>query len=137
MKYILLGVVILLLFTHVNARTIYKVYESGQCLVPASPIISVSTCEQQAELAGWSDTSATSVSFSSYLPTGCILQTSTNDLRVRNRPKLVADIDLITKSKPVQHWLDCLNDAIYDLEQMRDEIEKKIDPLIRSQLYGV
>ena len=32
--------------------------------------------------------------------------------------------------------LDCLNDAIYDLEQMRDEIEKKIDPLIRSQLYG-
>lgn len=82
MKYILLGVVILLLFTHVNARTIYKVYESGQCLVPASPIISVSTCEQQAELAGWSDTSATSVSFSSYLPTGCILQTSTNDLRV-------------------------------------------------------
>ncbi len=33
--------------------------------------------------------------------------------------------------------LDCLNDAIYDLEEMRDELEKKIDPLIRSQLYGV
>ena len=32
--------------------------------------------------------------------------------------------------------LDCLNDAIYDLENMRDEIQKKIDPLVRSVLYG-
>ena len=41
------------------------------------------------------------------------------------------------KDMPDVIQLDCLNDAIYDLEQMRDEIEKKIDPLIRSQLYGV
>tara|TARA_B100001939_G_scaffold57924_1_gene47061 strand:+ start:342 stop:539 length:198 start_codon:yes stop_codon:yes gene_type:complete len=41
------------------------------------------------------------------------------------------------KDMPDIIQLDCLNDAIYDLEQMRDEIEKKIDPLIRSQLYGV
>jgi len=41
------------------------------------------------------------------------------------------------KNMPDVIQLDCLNDAIYDLEQMRDEIEKKIDPLIRSQLYGV
>ena len=41
------------------------------------------------------------------------------------------------KNMPDIIQLDCLNDAIYDLEQMRDEIEKKIDPLIRSQLYGV
>ena len=41
------------------------------------------------------------------------------------------------KNMPDVIQLDCLNDAIYDLEKMRDEIEKKIDPLIRSQLYGV
>ena len=41
------------------------------------------------------------------------------------------------KDMPDIIQLDCLNDAIYDLEQMRDEIEKKIDPIIRSQLYGV
>lgn len=41
------------------------------------------------------------------------------------------------KDMPDIIQLDCLNDAIYDLEQMRDELEKKIDPLIRSQLYGV
>tara|TARA_Y100000114_G_scaffold362_1_gene343 strand:- start:165 stop:362 length:198 start_codon:yes stop_codon:yes gene_type:complete len=40
------------------------------------------------------------------------------------------------KEMPDVIQLDCLNDAIYDLEEMRDEIEKKIDPLIRSQLYG-
>ncbi|MFT5628984.1 MAG: CoA:oxalate CoA-transferase [Gammaproteobacteria bacterium] len=36
---------------------------------------------------------------------------STNDLRVRNRPKMVAAIDAITRTKPVQHWLDALNEA--------------------------
>tara|TARA_A100001515_G_scaffold63890_1_gene50614 strand:+ start:894 stop:1091 length:198 start_codon:yes stop_codon:yes gene_type:complete len=40
------------------------------------------------------------------------------------------------KNMPDIIQLDCLNDAIYDLEEMRDELEKKIDPLIRSQLYG-
>jgi len=36
---------------------------------------------------------------------------SSNDLRVRNRPKMVAAIDVITRTKPVQHWLDALNEA--------------------------
>ncbi|MFK8034077.1 MAG: CaiB/BaiF CoA transferase family protein [Hyphomicrobiales bacterium] len=36
---------------------------------------------------------------------------STNDLRVRNRPKMVAAIDAVTRTKPVQHWLDALNEA--------------------------
>ena len=40
------------------------------------------------------------------------------------------------KEMPDVIQLDCLNDAIYDLEEMRNEIENKIDPLIRSQLYG-
>ena len=40
------------------------------------------------------------------------------------------------KNMPDVIQLDCLNDAIYDLEEMRDEIEKKIDPIIRSQLFG-
>ena len=40
------------------------------------------------------------------------------------------------KEMPDVIQLDCLNDAIYDLEQMRDELEKKIDPLVRSVLYG-
>ena len=36
---------------------------------------------------------------------------STNDLRVRNRPRLVAAIEAITGTKPMQHWLDALNEA--------------------------
>ena len=36
---------------------------------------------------------------------------STNDLRVRNRPKMLAAIEAITKTKPVDHWLDALNEA--------------------------
>jgi hypothetical protein len=40
------------------------------------------------------------------------------------------------KEMPDVIQLDCLNDAIYDLENMRDEIQKKIDPLVRSVLYG-
>ena len=40
------------------------------------------------------------------------------------------------KNMPDVIQLDCLNDAIYDLEQMRDELEKKINPIIRSQLFG-
>ena len=40
------------------------------------------------------------------------------------------------KEMPDVIQLDCLNDAIYDLENMRDEIQKKIDPLVRSFLYG-
>ena len=40
------------------------------------------------------------------------------------------------KEMPDVVQLDCLNDAIYDLENMRDEIQKKIDPLVRSVLYG-
>jgi CoA:oxalate CoA-transferase len=36
---------------------------------------------------------------------------SSNDLRVRNRPKMVVAIEAITRTKPVQHWLDALNEA--------------------------
>lgn len=79
MRYILS---FLCLFVFARARTIYKVYETGQCLSPASPITEVSKCQQQSQAIGWPDDSATSVSFSSYLPTGCILKTATDDLRV-------------------------------------------------------
>ncbi|MBO9399077.1 CoA transferase [Shimia sp. R9_2] len=36
---------------------------------------------------------------------------ASNDLRVRNRPKMVKAIDAVTSQKPVQHWLDALNEA--------------------------
>ncbi|MFV1441934.1 CoA transferase [Phaeobacter sp. JH20_36] len=36
---------------------------------------------------------------------------STNDLRVQNRPRMVAAIDAVTSTMPVQHWLDLLNEA--------------------------
>lgn len=36
---------------------------------------------------------------------------STNDLRVQNRPKMVAAIDAVTSKMPVEHWLDLLNEA--------------------------
>ena len=80
MRYNLLSMLFFLLFVSVNARTIYKVYETGQCLDPAAPITDQSTCEKQSESIGWPDHSATPVSFSSYLPTGCILQASSNDV---------------------------------------------------------
>ncbi|MGO0308576.1 CaiB/BaiF CoA transferase family protein [Endozoicomonas acroporae] len=34
----------------------------------------------------------------------------TNDLRVQNRVQLVQDIEAITKTKPMQHWIDALNE---------------------------
>ena len=40
------------------------------------------------------------------------------------------------KEMPDVIQMDCLNDAIYDLEQMRDELEKKINPVVKSILYG-
>ena len=36
---------------------------------------------------------------------------ASNDLRVRNRPKMVKAIDAVTSQKPVQFWLDALNEA--------------------------
>lgn len=35
----------------------------------------------------------------------------TNDLRVQNRAQLVKDVEKITTSKPMQHWIDALNEA--------------------------
>ena len=71
------------LLLSVHARTIYKVLDSGQCGDNAgTPIISKSQCELQSLSVGWSDTTAVSSSFSSYLPQGCILKTSTGDLRL-------------------------------------------------------
>ena len=40
------------------------------------------------------------------------------------------------KNMPDVIQLDCLNDAIYDLEKMRDELQKKINPVVKSILYG-
>ena len=72
-----------LLLSTVNARTIYKVLDSGQCdQYAGNPIISKSQCESQSLSVGWPDTTAVSSSFSSYLPQGCILKTSTGDLRM-------------------------------------------------------
>lgn len=36
---------------------------------------------------------------------------STNDLRVRNRVEMVKEIEKATRTKPVQHWLDILNEV--------------------------
>lgn len=36
---------------------------------------------------------------------------STNDLRVRNRVEMVIEIEKATRTKPVQHWLDILNEV--------------------------
>ncbi|MEA1081176.1 CoA transferase [Marinobacter qingdaonensis] len=35
----------------------------------------------------------------------------TNDLRVQNRAQLVKDVEKITTSEPMQHWIDALNEA--------------------------
>ncbi|MBO9491472.1 CoA transferase [Endozoicomonas sp. G2_1] len=35
----------------------------------------------------------------------------TNDLRVQNRKKMVEDIEKVTKTQPMQHWIDALNEA--------------------------
>jgi len=35
----------------------------------------------------------------------------TNDLRVQNRKKLVEDVEAITLTEPMQHWIDALNEA--------------------------
>jgi len=35
----------------------------------------------------------------------------TNDLRVQNRDQLVDEVEEITKVKPMQHWIDALNEA--------------------------
>lgn len=36
---------------------------------------------------------------------------ASNELRVSNRPKLVSGIEAITRTRPMQHWLDALNEA--------------------------
>ncbi len=35
----------------------------------------------------------------------------TNDLRVQNRKQLVEDVEAITRTQPMQHWIDALNEA--------------------------
>lgn len=35
----------------------------------------------------------------------------TNDLRCRNRPEMVAEIEAITRTAPISHWIDRLNEA--------------------------
>ena len=40
------------------------------------------------------------------------------------------------KEMPEVTQLDCLNDAISDLEEMRKKLEHKMSPLVKSVLYG-
>lgn len=67
-----MSVVLFVLFIpYVMGATIYKVRDQGTCLTHISE---QSVCEEQATAIHWPDTSASAVSFSSYLPSGCILQ---------------------------------------------------------------
>ena len=40
------------------------------------------------------------------------------------------------KNMPEVIQLDCLNDAISDLEEMRGKLHNKMYPLVKSVLYG-
>ena len=40
------------------------------------------------------------------------------------------------KEMPEVVQLDCLNDAISDLEEMREKLHNKMYPLVKSVLYG-
>ena len=40
------------------------------------------------------------------------------------------------KNMPEVTQLDCLNDAISDLEEMRKKLQHKINPVVKSVLYG-
>ena len=40
------------------------------------------------------------------------------------------------KEMPDVIQLDCLNDAINDLEKMREELHNKMYPVVKSVLYG-
>ena len=84
MWYFLILCSIILSFDNCWARTIYKIHTTGKCETPYSPILEASVCETQSEAVGWTDTSvrATPITFSSYLPQGCVLKTQTNDLRL-------------------------------------------------------
>ena len=74
---------LLLLACLSQARIIYKVRTSGTCKESLnSPINDKTICETQATVLDWSDTSASIVSFSSYLPQGCFIMTETNSLRL-------------------------------------------------------
>ena len=40
------------------------------------------------------------------------------------------------KEMPEVTQLDCLNDAIFDLEEMREKLHNKIYPVFKNVLYG-
>ena len=40
------------------------------------------------------------------------------------------------KEMPEVTQLDCLNDAINDLEKMREKLHNKMYPVVKSVLYG-
>ena len=69
------------LFATCQARTIYKVRTMGLCTAPYFPILDRTICQTQALAVGWSST-VSMVSFSSYLPSGCVLKSSTDELRL-------------------------------------------------------
>ena len=75
--------ILLFLIMCTHARTIYKVLEDGQCnQLAGHPITDKTNCEDQSLALGWSDNTAVSSSFSSYLPQGCILKVESQELRL-------------------------------------------------------
>jgi len=69
----------------VDARTIYKIQTRGSCSTPAVAILNDNVCETQATAAGWTYTTMTTVSFSSYLPQGCTFDTATSKLKLYSK----------------------------------------------------
>jgi len=74
-----------LLFVLAVSETVYESRTSNQCTSPYSMVLDTSVCETQAAALGWSDTTASSVSFSSYLPQGCVYMTDSDQLRLYSK----------------------------------------------------
>lgn len=67
------------------SETVYETRTFSQCNPPYSMVLDKSTCEAQAAEMGWSDTTASAVSFSSYLPQGCVYMTGSDQLRLYSK----------------------------------------------------
>ena len=76
---------LILFFALVSSETVYESRTSNQCNPPYSMVLDESTCEAQAVEMGWSDTTASTVSFSSYLPQGCVYMTGSEELRLYSK----------------------------------------------------
>ncbi len=71
-----------LLIVSISSEIIYEKRFSGKCTTPFAPIHDKTICETQALAVGWSDTTASVVSFSSYLPEGCVYTVSDDVLKL-------------------------------------------------------